>query len=52
MFKKLIIIGIIVAVTLIFISYGEETVKAGGVKLPEKGEFLERDGIGHMVPVR
>jgi len=39
MLKKLIISGIVVAVTLNFIGYGEETVKAEGANLTEKGEF-------------
>ena len=39
MLKKLIFCGIVVAVTLNFIGHGEETVKAGGVKLTEKDEF-------------
>ena len=39
MLKKLIISGIVVAVTLKFIGYGEETVKAEGANLTEKGEF-------------
>ena len=45
MLKKLVISGIIVAVTLNFIGHGEETVKAEGVNLTEKDEFNLADYV-------